>query len=141
MPSWSGSALKKRGIPFVVAGNSNCRQSFSKEISVGIIELHNGDASEVLSTFDDHYFDWIYVDADHSYKGVQSDIAVAVHKVKQDGLLVFDDYTYWSPLECQRYGVEQAVNELCVRDGWKVVYFSLGHFGYCNVAVRRLPGA
>ncbi len=27
MPSWSGSALKKRGIPFVVAGNSNCRQS------------------------------------------------------------------------------------------------------------------
>ncbi len=28
MPSWSGSALKKRGIPFVIAGNSNCRQSY-----------------------------------------------------------------------------------------------------------------
>ena len=31
MPSWSGSALKKRGIPFVVAGNSNCRQSLARE--------------------------------------------------------------------------------------------------------------
>ena len=27
MPSWSGSALKKRGILFVAAGNSNRRQS------------------------------------------------------------------------------------------------------------------
>ena len=27
MPSWSGSALKKWGILFVVVGNSNCRQS------------------------------------------------------------------------------------------------------------------
>ena len=29
MPSWSGSALKKRGILFVAAGNSNRRQSGS----------------------------------------------------------------------------------------------------------------
>ena len=30
MPSWSGSALKKWGILFVVVGNSNCRQSLSE---------------------------------------------------------------------------------------------------------------
>ncbi len=31
MSSWSGSALKKRGFLFVVAGNSNCRQSTDVE--------------------------------------------------------------------------------------------------------------
>ena len=38
MPSWSGSALKKRGIPFVVAGNSNCRQS-GQEDQLGALGL------------------------------------------------------------------------------------------------------
>ena len=44
MPSWSGSALKKRGIPFVVAGNSNCRQS-----TVGI-RLRDADGAEIAVT-------------------------------------------------------------------------------------------
>ena len=53
MPSWSGSALKKRGIPFVVAGNSNCRQSLllgtlfffgGSGLAAGIVESGEGDS-------------------------------------------------------------------------------------------------
>ena len=39
MPSWSGSALKKRGIPFVVAGNSNCRQSWLNAVETWFSQL------------------------------------------------------------------------------------------------------
>ena len=45
MPSWSGSALKKRGssIPFVVAGNSNCRQSAQGWLYLCVVlDLYSG---------------------------------------------------------------------------------------------------
>lgn len=41
----------------------------------------------------------IYIDADHSYEGVKKDISVACRKVKHDGILIFNDYIYWSYLD------------------------------------------
>ena len=65
------------------------------------------------------------------------DIAVARAKVSDDGYLIFNDYTFWSPAECMMYGVVQAVNELCLDTGSKLEYFALGYAMYCDVAVRK----
>ena len=100
--------------------------------------MHEADSSSVVSSFEDDYFDFIYIDADHSYQGVKRDIQSATSKVKEDGFLIFNDYTYWSPVECSRYGVIQAVNELCLAEDWEVVYFALAPHMYCDVALRRL---
>ena len=50
MPSWSGSALKKRGIPFVVAGNSNCRQSFAVHFKLDYVNA-DGNISNYYPDF------------------------------------------------------------------------------------------
>ena len=110
---------------------------FSTEISSGIVQLHEGDSSLILKQFPDSYFDFIYVDGNHSYQGVKQDIAAGKSKVKEEGFLIFNDYTYWSPVECIDYGVIQAVNELCIDDEWKMVYFALAHYMYCDVALKR----
>ncbi|MFL5825494.1 MAG: class I SAM-dependent methyltransferase [Thermoleophilaceae bacterium] len=104
----------------------------------GRVIAHEGDSVAILSSFPDAYFDWIYIDADHSYAGVKRDIAVAKQKVKPDGMLVFNDYTVWSPLELEEYGVVRAVNELCRDDGWELRYLALQRFMYCDVAVSRI---
>jgi hypothetical protein len=103
----------------------------------GRVVVHEGDSVEVLSGFEDEYFDWIYIDAQHDYDGVSRDIAVARRKVKHDGLLVFNDYTPWSYVEMQPYGIVAAVNELCQGDGWEFVYLALPGHMYCDVAIRR----
>ena len=72
-----------------------------------------------------NYIRAIYIDADHSYEGVKRDIQAGISKVKHDGFLVFNDYTYWSPAECLPYGVIQAVNELCLEGEWEMIYFAL----------------
>ena len=118
--------------------NHKIKKKFETDISNGVVHLHQGDSSTVLDSFPDEYFDFIYIDADHSYNGVTRDITVAKHKVKDGGYLVFNDYTYWSPIECMRYGVQQAVNELCINEGWEVIYFALAHFMYCDVVIRRI---
>jgi hypothetical protein len=51
------------------------------------VRRHQGQTSAVMATFPEDYFDWVYVDADHSYGGVQRDIEVSATRVKPSGLL------------------------------------------------------
>jgi predicted O-methyltransferase YrrM len=102
------------------------------------LRVHQADSVEALESFPDEYFDWIYIDAQHGYEGVKRDIGAAHRKIKADGLLVFNDYTVWSYVEMQPYGVVAAVNELCIEDNWKFVYLALPCHMYCDVAVRRM---
>ena len=105
--------------------------------AAAVVRLHEGDSATVLNQFPDEYFDWVYVDAQHTYDGVVRDIGAARRKVKPHGLLIFNDYTPWSYAEMQPYGVVAAVNELCLSDGWEIVYLALPADMYCDVALRR----
>jgi predicted O-methyltransferase YrrM len=115
------------------------RKQFASEIRAGVVCLHEGDSSPIVAGFADRSFDLIYIDGDHTYFGVKRDIEAARTKVKDEGLLVFNDYIYWSPAESMRYGVVRAVNELCLEEDWQIVYFALGAHMYCDVALKRRP--
>ncbi|MCB1786254.1 MAG: class I SAM-dependent methyltransferase [Gammaproteobacteria bacterium] len=101
-----------------------------------LVTIHAGDSSEQLSRMPDGYFDWIYVDGDHSYRGVKRDIEQSVRKLKADGILVFNDYTVWSSKSAFPYGVVTAVNEL-VNEGWRLCALALSPNGYWDVALAR----
>jgi hypothetical protein len=100
------------------------------------VHFHERDSAEALAAFPDEYFDWIYIDGDHSYEGVVRDIEQAERKVKRDGVLVFNDYILFSYTELLAYGVVAAVNELC-RRGWEFRYFAFAPHMYCDVALVR----
>ena len=92
------------------------RDAFASAIDQGTVQLHESDSVEAMRRFPDGYFDWIYIDANHSYDGVKRDIDEAKKKVKGDGLLVFNDYIFWSHREFMPYGVVQSVNEFCLAE-------------------------
>jgi SAM-dependent methyltransferase len=100
------------------------------------VVLHVGDSSKRLDHLPAASFDWIYIDGDHSYAGVCRDTVVAKRKLRPEGLLIFNDYTPWSPGEAMSYGVMACVNET-VRDGWQMVGLALTSNGYFDVALRR----
>lgn len=64
------------------------------------VVLHAQDSAACLAQFPDRHFDWIYIDADHSYPAVRRDADIALRKIKDDGFLVFNDYIFWSHEEC-----------------------------------------
>lgn len=103
----------------------------------GIVRLHEKDSVAALASFPDEYFDWIYIDGNHFYPGVKRDIEAAKRAVKPDGLLVFNDYIFFSHREFMRYGVVHAVNELCLAEGWAIRYFALHSQMHCDVALAR----
>jgi len=104
----------------------------------GRLHVHHSDSVGALESFPDEHFDWIYIDAQHEYDGVKRDILAARTRIKADGLLVFNDYTVWSYVEMQPYGVVRAVNEFCIDEGWEMVYLALPGNMYCDVALRRM---
>lgn len=99
--------------------------------------LHSGDSSTLLGQCADHSFDWIYIDGNHSQKGVRKDTEAARRKIKPGGILIFDDYTTWSPVEFKPYGVVTVVNQL-INEGHPVLGLAIPPNGYHNIALRYL---
>jgi len=61
--------------------------------------------------FSDSELDFVYIDGDHSYEFVSTDIKAWWPKVKSGGILAGHDYTPGNPAKGHIYGVIQAVTE------------------------------
>lgn len=59
--------------------------------------------------FEDDYFDFIYIDADHTYEAVKSDLESWYPKLKKGGIMSGHDYV--EVTTSVPFGVVQAVNE------------------------------
>lgn len=100
------------------------------------VRAHQGNSSDVLRKMPDAAFDWIYVDADHSFNGVKRDAEAAMRKVKPGGFLVFNDFAHADPF-IGRYGVHSAVADFMVRYHWPMKFMAYEINGLYDVALQR----
>jgi predicted O-methyltransferase YrrM len=100
------------------------------------VTLHEGRSEEVLPSFIDAYFDWIYIDGDHSYAGVTRDAHAAAPKVKPGGFLVFNDFAHIDPC-LGTYGVHRAVVDFAVTQRWTFAWLAYQESALYDVALRR----
>lgn len=114
------------------------KEEFTKEISSNKIELLKGLSWEQLETFPNNYFDWIYIDADHTYNSVKKDLAVALYKIKDTGLIMMNDYISYDKFTKEEYGVIQAANEFCVNNDWEIIYMALHPDMFNDVVLRKI---
>lgn len=122
-----------------VLGNQTHRKYYEnalKEYSK-IIDIREGASYDCLAEFDDKYFDLIYIDADHEYENVKKDAEMSIRKIKDGGVIVFNDYMMYDHLSHIPYGVVYAANEVIVREDYEVLGFALGWNMFCDLAVRK----
>jgi len=101
------------------------------------ITLLAGDSGDCLGELPVGSIDVVYIDADHSYAAVRRDIAAALPRLKPDGVLIFNDYTVWSPRSMYHCGVARAVNELCLSSNWRLRYLAMQPMMYNDVMLVR----
>lgn len=65
---------------------------FSVEIENDKIKLHKSNSIDFLNSINDHYLDWVYLDADHKYDSVKPEIELACKKVKSGGYIMGHDF-------------------------------------------------
>lgn len=68
------------------------------------------------TSFLDHCFDFVYIDANHSYGNVQQDLAAWYPKIKKEGYLGGHDYD-----DFHKEGVVKAVDEFAIKHNLKVL--------------------
>jgi hypothetical protein len=101
------------------------KEKFKNEIIDNKVEMVKGYSHDALESFDDDYFDYVYLDGGHDYNCVKKDIEILCRKVKSGGIITFNDYTYFTLYENFEYGVSRAVNELLSESKHEVMYYCL----------------
>lgn len=89
-------------------------ETYAADIAAGRVTVHRAWSHQAAQEFPDGYFDWIYLDADHSYDSVKRDLEAFWPKIKEDGLLLGHDYMWHAMIP---FGVVTAVNEFVERHG------------------------
>lgn len=79
----------------------------------------HGDSAEQAEAFQDCAFDFVFIDADHSYEGVKNDIEAWYPKLKPSGFIGGHDYA--NKGEPCGMEVKRAVDEMAEKLGRKVV--------------------
>jgi SAM-dependent methyltransferase len=116
------------------------RERFRTEIEAGRVVVVRALAHEALPAFPAGYFDWVYLDADHSYDAVRRDLRLCARVLKAGGLLCGHDLC---PEEDVAFGVVRAVEEFCRDDAWEI-FLLTDHDPLCDgkyesFALRQVP--
>lgn len=85
------------------------------------ITVIRGESVKTSKTFEDHYFDIIYIDAGHSYESCLADLNAWYPKIKPGGILCGHDY---NENKSKRYGVVKAVDEFKKKNNLEIFMLS-----------------
>jgi hypothetical protein len=84
------------------------------------VEIHKTDSVESSKLFQDEYFDFIYIDTDHSYEVTKAELNAFSKKIKSGGFISGHDYFQVGVSNVFSYGVMSAVHEFVVINDWKL---------------------
>jgi hypothetical protein len=116
-------------------------QTYAAEIAAGSVEINPGYSTEVGRTFPDAYFDWIYLDTDHSYPTTRDELAIFESKMKPGGIIAGHDYVMGNWRSSLKFGVIEAVHEFCLARNWELLYVTTEQTTNASFAIRKIGGA
>lgn len=118
-------------------GITSIEEKFSDRIAAKTVVVNRGLSTEVLETFPDQYFDWIYIDTDHTFRTTLAELRLADKKVRRNGRILGHDFCTGNVVKPVIYGVVQACNKFCVDQGWVYEFLTLESDGHFSFSLKR----
>jgi hypothetical protein len=113
---------------------ASVKERFAKNKNTTIIRNYSKALASMLVPA---CLDLMYIDGDHSYEGVKTDLALAYDLVRPGGWICGHDYEM-NPAKTQNvydFGVKRAVDEFCLEKGMRI--WALLRDGCVSYAIRR----
>jgi Methyltransferase domain len=85
-------------------------------------------SADAVKEFPDRYFDWVFVDANHSYEACLEDLRLWAPKVRDDGLICGHDFAVHGAARAAKFGVVDAVKEFANETGFALAALTIEHF-------------
>lgn len=111
---------------------------FAEEIEKDTVQIHKAMSTKAAHDFEDAYFDWIYIDTDHSYETTRDELQLYAPKMKPGGIMAGHDYNQGNWLSMYRYGVIEAVHEFCIKHNWELIYLTADPTESQSFAIRKI---
>jgi hypothetical protein len=103
----------------------------------GRLRRHEGLSQAIMAQFPDQHFDWIYIDAEHTFDAALGDARASAPKLKDGGLMIFNDFAHIDPY-LGRYGVHRAVTAFALETRWPMHMFAMNPAALYDVALRKV---
>ena len=97
------------------------KKKFSQYDNVEVIKSYSHEAARL---FEDHTFDWVYIDALHNYKSVTQDLTAWAPKIKPTGWIWGHDYRTKDFKPKADVQVREAVHDFCKHNDWQFVDYT-----------------
>lgn len=92
------------------------------------VKIYREYSFDAVKHFKDNYFDFIYIDADHTYSACLRDIKDWYPKVKKGGVLLGDDYRVAKLRTGVEFGVIEAVKTFTSKNN--LSFFEMPRYGW-----------
>ncbi len=130
---WKQTALRDSGLSHL----AYYKKRFEEEIKKGQLEIRAGLSWDMLRELPDRSLDYVYLDAGHSYDEVVKDIEQVKKKIKDSGIVQFNDYTLFDTFAFVPYGVPRAVHEFMIAENYELLSLCLHRQFFCDVVVKK----
>jgi hypothetical protein len=114
------------------------REKFKNEIEQKLVEINIGFSTMILKEFPDHYFDWVYLDTDHTYNVTAEELLILKDKIKPEGIIAGHDYIIGNWVGVCRYGVIEAVHEICVKSDFELLFTTANFNESPSFAIKKI---
>ena len=85
-------------------------------------------SADAVKEFPDKHFDWVFVDANHSYEACLEDLRLWAPKVRDDGLICGHDFAVHGAARAAKFGVVDAVKDFANETGFGLAAVTIEHF-------------
>ena len=116
-------------------------QLFREQVAFGQVDLIRSLSVDAAKQFKDSYFDWIYIDTDHSYDTTLAELLAYERTIKKEGFICGHDYVMGNWITGYKYGVIEAVAEFCVMRNWRLAYLTTDFTENNSFALARINSA
>lgn len=106
------------------------RERFSRDPRVKVIKEYSDLAGYWWSG---EKLDWVFIDANHSYKEVLADLEVWSKNISESGSIFCHDFVDNENTRTMGFGVVEAVNDFCKTNPWRVVRVTDEEFPTCEL--------
>lgn len=111
------------------------QNKYKNNVNVNIIK---GLSDFTLPSLNKKYYDYIYIDADHSYESISNDLNNSIRLLKDDGIIGLNDYII-KDINNNKYDTVFAVNKfLHDNSNWEVIGIALHPFMFCDIYIKKM---
>lgn len=98
--------------------------------NINTVTIFRGTSKDAVKQFPEQYFDWVFIDGDHTKKGVLNDLNLYSTRVRNDGFIICHDYVNYDNVlyykdGTSKTGVVEAVNDFCKESGYQILLITL----------------